>query len=106
MGNLHGLRHDELIRNPTRKPPNIIPLEKAVIWIQNCRDYICRIIAVASYFDAHFFGKQNAMNMIIESVTSYSNVLPLSHLAIIIKHFFMTKLYHFYHNFCQFVLKN
>jgi len=87
--NLHGLKHDEFVRNPTDKPPDIVPLEKAVIWIQNVRDYICRIMAVASYFDAHFFDNDNGMNMMMESVISYWHVLPLSHFAIIIKHFLM-----------------
>eukprot|EP01083_Nonionella_stella_P195191 719246_1 len=87
--NLFGLRHDELLRKPALKPKHLIPLEKAVIWIQNVRDYLCRIIAVSSYFDSYFFEHENAMNMMIESLTSHWNELPLSHLAIILKHFFM-----------------
>lgn len=87
--NLFSLKHDELVRNPTAKPKEMIPLEKGVIWIQNIRDYISRIICVASYFDDQFFGNDQAMDMLTESMIAYPDTLPLSHLAVIIKHFFM-----------------
>ncbi len=66
--NLHGLKYDEFIPNPNQKPKEIISLEKGVIWIQNVRDYVCRIMAVASYFSKQFSEKENAMHLIIESV--------------------------------------
>ena len=107
--NLHGLKHDELVRNPTIKPKEIIPLEKAVIWIQNVRDYVSRIIAIGSYYDSQFFENKEAMNMIIESYTSYWDQLPLSHLAIVLKHFFMNFVQlcspKYYQNILEFLYK-
>ena len=80
--NLYGLTHAELVRNPTAKPKELIPLEKAIVWIQNVRDYVCRIIAASSYFDDQFFQNEKAMDMISDAMITYSNDLPLSHLAI------------------------
>ena len=87
--NLHGLDYASFARAPTKKPARLVALEKAVIWLQNVRDYVSGIVAVAPWFGAAFFDNAQAVPMVADAMCAHVDRVPLSHLAVLLKHFLL-----------------
>ena len=70
---------------------NLKPIEKGIIWLNNMRDYICRIFGIQSYFDNLFFESNNSyyFNKFCKTYfdTFNQNNIKLTHLSIILNQF-------------------
>ncbi|ETO20451.1 hypothetical protein RFI_16764 [Reticulomyxa filosa] len=96
--NLLNLDFNEYKRVPAdKKPTKVMTLEKIVIWLITMRDYICRFIALGTYFGSEFFQfvqkNFNVSSWIKEYIFYQPTSLPLTQYFILLKHCFMPLLH-------------